>query len=118
MSSNGNGVSVHGSVEEPGLDGALATAAEFIDAVVWGEHNKVWELIGPSGRSEVLEVATKRGMDEGMAARLAADNGSPSETREFLADLVNGLRADLSGNDLDALSTTRTPTRRSRTARG
>ena len=50
------------------------------------------------------DVATKRGMDEGMAARLAVDDASPSETREFLADLVNGLRSELAGNDLDHIT--------------
>jgi hypothetical protein len=82
-------------------EAALKTAAEFLDAIVWGEHNVVWRLIGSEGRAEVLEVATKRGMDEGLAARLRADTASPAETNEFLADLVNGLRSELAGNDLD-----------------
>jgi hypothetical protein len=82
-------------------DGAIKTATEFVDAVVWGEHNVVWRLIGTEGRTEVLDVATKRGMDEGLAARLKADTSSPAETNEFLADLVNGLRSELAGNDLD-----------------
>jgi hypothetical protein len=82
-------------------EGATKTAALFIDAVVWGEHHKVWELIGLEGRDEVLEVATKRGMDEALATRLRSGTASPSETNEFLADLVNGLRSELAGNDLD-----------------
>jgi len=82
-------------------DGAVKTATEFVDAIVWGDHNVVWRLIGSEGRAEVLEVATKRGMDEGLAARLRADTASPAEMIEFLADLVNGLRSELSGNDLD-----------------
>jgi hypothetical protein len=72
--------------------------------VVWGDHAKVWEALGSGGRSEVLEVATKRGMDEGLAARLGAGTASSSEMNEFLVDLVNGLRAELAGNDLDHLS--------------
>lgn len=86
------------------VEQATATATDFIDAIVWGDHNKVWRLLGAEGRTEVLEVATKRGMDEGLAARLAADAGSPAETNEFLVDLVNGLRAELAGNDLDHLT--------------
>jgi len=96
----GNG----GSTVAPDLESAMPVAEDFIDAVLWGDHTKVWELIGSSGRTEVLDVATKRGMDEGMAACLAADDGSPSETREFLADLLNGLRAELAGNDLDNIT--------------
>lgn len=87
-----------------GGDGAVKTATEFVDAVVWGEHNVVWRLIGTEGRTEVLEVATKRGMDEGLAARLRSDGASPAETNEFLADLVNGLRSELAGNDLDSVT--------------
>ncbi|MFP5318590.1 MAG: hypothetical protein ACLGI2_09875 [Acidimicrobiia bacterium] len=82
-------------------EGAVKAATEFVDAIVWGDHNVVWRLIGSEGRTEVLEVATKRGMDEGLAARLHGDTASPAEMNEFLADLVNGLRSELSGNDLD-----------------
>src|SRR5262245_30923004 len=85
-------------------DQAVSTTADFVDAIVWGEHHKVWALIGSDGRTEVLEVATKRGMDENLAERLKADSGSPAETNEFLVDLVNGLRAELAGNDLDHIS--------------
>lgn len=87
----------------PALDQekAVSTTADFVDAIVWGDHGKVWELIGSDGRTEVLDVATKRGMDEGLATRLHADSGSAAETNEFLVDLVNGLRSELAGNDLD-----------------
>jgi hypothetical protein len=43
-------------------------------------------------------------MDEGLAARLGAGTASPSEMNEFLVDLVNGLRSELAGNDLDHLT--------------
>jgi hypothetical protein len=92
---------VGGAVTLPSAEAAVAATAAWIDAVVWGDHAKVWELIGSEGRDEVLEVATKRGMDEGLAARLKGDTASPAENNEFLADLVNGLRAELAGNDLD-----------------
>ena len=42
-------------------------------------------------------------MDEALIARLRDDTAATAEREEFLTDLVNGLRADLSGNDLDAL---------------
>ncbi len=83
---------------------AVDTAQLFIEAVVWGDHDKVWDLLGAEGRTEVLEVAVKRGMDEGLAARLGSGTASASEMREFLTDLVNGLRSELSGNDLDHLT--------------
>jgi len=82
---------------------ALDIAREFVDAVVWGEHNKVWELMGLEARTTVLKVAADRGMDEALVARLRDGTSSTAERDEFLTDLVNGLRADLAGNDLDAL---------------
>lgn len=105
MSVSGNGSSGNGAGgTEPKLEDATTTASAFIEAVVWGEHNKVWELLASSGRTEVLEVATKRGMDEALAERLGSGTGSPAETNEFLTDLLNGLRSELAGNDLDHLS--------------
>jgi len=87
-------------------DSAMApdqTARAFVDAVVWGEHNRVWDLLGLEGRTTVLKVAASRGMDEVLVARLRDGTASGPEREEFLTDLVNGLRADLAGNDLDAL---------------
>ncbi len=99
-------MSSNGDTGAPALETekAVQTTASFIDAVVWGDHGKVWALIGDTGRGEVLDVATKRGMDEGLAARLRGDTASPAENNEFLTDLVNGLRAELSGNDLDNIT--------------
>ena len=82
---------------------AVETARQFVDAVVWGDHLKVWELMGLEARTTVLKVASNRGMDEGLMARLRDGTASVAERDEFLTDLVNGLRADLSGNDLDAI---------------
>ncbi|HWI04297.1 MAG TPA: hypothetical protein VNT52_10835 [Acidimicrobiales bacterium] len=82
---------------------ALDTAREFVDAVVWGEHRKVWQLMGIEARTTVLKVASDRGMDEGLVARLREGTAGDAERDEFLMDLIAGLRADLAGNDLDAL---------------
>ncbi len=78
-------------------------AKAFVDAVAWGEHLKVWELLSEEGRRTVLRVGAARGMDEGLAARLRDGTAATGEQDEFLADLVSGLRADLAGTDLDAL---------------
>ncbi len=82
---------------------ALDVARVFVDAVVWGEHRKVWDLMGLEARTTVLKVASDRGMDEGLVARLRDATASDAERDDFLADLITGLRADLAGNDLDAL---------------
>ncbi|MGH9177442.1 MAG: hypothetical protein ACRD0N_02650 [Acidimicrobiales bacterium] len=84
-------------------DGATETARAFIDAIAWGEHRRVWELLGPDGRRTVLRVAVRNGMDEALAARLRDGTASSGETEEFLGELLAGLRADLAGNELDGL---------------
>ncbi len=85
-----------------GADATLA-AQSFVEAIAWGEHRKVWELLGPEGRKTVLRVAVKNGMDEALAARLRDGTAGMTESEEFLGELVDGLRADLAGNNLDDL---------------
>ncbi len=82
---------------------ALDAAREFVDSVVWGDHRKVWGLMGIEARTTVLKVAADRGMDEALVARLRDGTAGDAERDEFLMDLIAGLRADLAGNDLDAL---------------
>ena len=77
------------------------TAREFLDAIVWGDHVKIWELLGPAARERVLAAATRRGMDAVAAARARLETWSAEEADAFLTSLVRGLRVDLSGVDLD-----------------
>jgi hypothetical protein len=79
------------------------TARVFVDGVIWGDHLVVWNLLGLEGRTTVLRIAGDRGMDEALVARLRDGTAADAERDEFLTDLVNGLRADLAGNDLDTL---------------
>lgn len=81
----------------------VETARAFVDAVIWGEHRTVWDLLAAEGRKTVLRVAVARGMDEALSGRLREGLASAKEENEFLTDLVNGLRADLAGTDLDVL---------------
>lgn len=82
-------------------------AKTFVDAVAWGEHHLVWDLLSSDGRHVVLRVGAARGMDEELATRLGNGTASEVEHEEFLTDLVSGLRADLAGNDLDNLDAER-----------
>lgn len=93
-----------GGAEGRPLDAAVEVAKAFVNAVAWGEHLRVWELLGDEGRRTVLRLAVKRGMDESLAVRIGDGRATGAEMDSFLSDLVNGLRADLAGNDLDALS--------------
>jgi hypothetical protein len=83
--------------------GPTETVRTFVGAVAWGEHSTVWELLALEGRTTILKIASKRGMDDGLVERLRQGTASDGERQEFLSDLVNGLRADLVGNDLDVL---------------
>jgi hypothetical protein len=78
-------------------------AKAFVEAVAWGEHHTVWELLSAEGRTVVLRLGATRGMDQALAARLRDGTAATAEREEFLTDLINGLRADLAGNDLDTL---------------
>ncbi len=105
MSTNGSSTNGSGGMAPP-----EETARQFVDAVAWGEHKTVWDLLAVEGRTVVLNVARKRGMDEALIARLRDGTASDGEREEFLTDLVNGLRADLAGNDLDSLEFEPDPT--------
>jgi hypothetical protein len=94
---------VTGQADDIGGDGPGDTARVFVQAVAWGEHHRVWDLLSAEGRRAVLRVATTRGMPEPLAARLRDGTADDAERDQFLGDLVNGLRADLQGTDVDAL---------------
>ncbi len=76
-------------------------ARGFVEAVAWGEHRRVWELLSAEGRRLVLDVAGRRGMDAELVRRLGAGTADEAAWASFLVDLVNGLRTDLRGTDLD-----------------
>ncbi len=86
-----------------GPPGPAATAKRFVDAVVWGEHLLVWDLLSTTGRDTVLATATARGMASEAADRLRSGTAPVAERDAYLADLVNGLRAELAGSDVDHL---------------
>ena len=86
-----------------GTEGPLEATRAFVQAVVWGEHRTVWELLGPEGRNVVLRVAVNSGMDDALAARLREGTATAGEFHEVLVELVSGLRPDLQGTDFDAL---------------
>ncbi len=86
-----------------GSAAALDVSRSFVHAVAWGEHRTVWELLARDGRKAVLRVALGRGMDDVLASRLREDRAEADELDAFLTDLVNGLRADLAGADLDTV---------------
>ena len=85
------------------MNDALTTATDFLHAIVWGEHHRVWELLGPAARERVLGAATRRGLDAVAASRARLGTWGVEEADVFLTSLVRGLRVDLSGVDLDLI---------------
>jgi len=79
------------------------TAQAFISALAWNEHTTVWDLLSPAARAAVLDLATRRGMDALLAARLREGTTGHEERDEFLADLLRGLRRAMPGVDFEAL---------------
>ncbi len=81
----------------------VEVARAFLDAVAWGEHSRVWDLLDDTGRRTVLQVATRGGLGAVPAARMREGTASPGERDRFLTALVQGLRRDLAGTDFDAV---------------
>ena len=82
----------------------VETAKAFLHAIVWGEHHRVWELLGPAARERVLGAATRKGMDAVAASRARLGTWGVEEADVFLTSLVRGLRVDLSGADLELIA--------------
>lgn len=79
------------------------TTQTFVEAVAWGEHHVVWEMLSTEAQRKVMSIAASRGMPEPLAARLRDDTATQAETDQFRGDLVNGFRTDLIGVDVDTL---------------
>ncbi len=90
---------------------AFEVVRAFVDAIVWGEHVRVWELFSPEAREHVLRAASRRGLDAVAAQRARQETWSGGEADAFLTSLVHGLRIDLSGVDLDRILISEHPVR-------
>lgn len=90
---------------------AFTVAKAFVEAIVWGEHVHVWELLSPEGREHVLRAASRKGLDAVAAERARQNTWSTEEADTFLTALLHGLRVDLSGVDLDQILVAEQPQR-------
>ncbi len=82
-------------------DGVHECARRFLDAVLWGEHLVVWELLSPAGREHVLQAGERRGLDPVHAQRMRLGTSPVEERDGFLSGLVHGLRVDFSSVPLE-----------------
>ncbi len=81
-------------------DDPVACARAFLEAVLWGAHTTVWDLLSKLGRDAVLAVAVDRGLDRVTASRLRQDQCGPADREAFLRELTHGLRRDFRHVDL------------------
>lgn len=86
------------------VDEARSRAQAFLDAIVWGRHTELWELLGRNGRDTVLRVALGNGLDRVVAGRLRDGSANPVDRDAFLGQLLEGLRRDLRSVELDVLT--------------
>lgn len=84
--------------------GPSDVATRFIEAIRWGEHTVVWNLLSDIGKSHALSVALANGMDRVAASRIQADTAEHDERDDFLRQLLHGLVRDLRSVDIDELS--------------
>ena len=88
---------------------AAAAASRFLTAILWGEHEQIWEMLSAAGREHVLEAGARRGLDPLQAQRIRLGT-SPLEERDlFLTGLVHGLRTDFASVSLEETRPTGDP---------
>lgn len=81
----------------------VEVAERFVEAIVWGQHTMVWDLLSRTGRDATLSVALTNGLDRVVATRISDDVADPNERDGFLEQLLRGLRRDLRSVDLTHL---------------
>jgi len=88
---------------------AESVASRFLNAILWGEHRQVWEMLSPTGREHVLEAGARRGLDPLQAQRLRLGTSPLDERDTFLTGLVHGLRVDFASVSLEDIHPTGDP---------
>ncbi len=88
---------------------AVAVARQFLGAILWGEHQQVWEMLSPAGREHVLEAGSRRGLDPMQAQRIRLGTSPLEERDSFLTGLVHGLRVDFASVTLQDVHPTGDP---------
>lgn len=83
---------------------ALRTAERFFDALVEGDSRSLWDLFSEQARAYIINIGHERGMDFDLASALRAGTAAVEDMEDFLADLLAGIRHDLTGVDLERLA--------------
>lgn len=95
---------VETALDEETRRGAVEAAERFFAAV--GEHDLrgFWEMMSDGARAYVLELALDRGMEFDLNSRLRQGTATDEEFDTYLDELLEGIKRDLRGLDLQRLA--------------
>ncbi|HYR63571.1 MAG TPA: hypothetical protein VET24_13200 [Actinomycetota bacterium] len=85
-------------------DEPLKAAERFFQALAGDDARGLWDCFGEQARSYVLNVGLERGMDFDLNSRLRQGTATDQEFEEFMGDLLQGVRRDLRGVDIQRLA--------------
>lgn len=91
------------------MSAPIAAAQRFFAAVKDGDREEVWHLFSDIARAFVLDRAIERGMNFDLASRIRQETATEEERDEYLQALLDGVRHDLRGVDLDRLTFSEEP---------
>lgn len=84
---------------------AVEKAADtFFGAIADGDPDGLWEAFTEDARAYVLNLAIEQGLDFDVGTAIRDGTARPEDREEYLANLLEGIRHDLRGVDLDNLT--------------
>lgn len=91
------------------LSEAQAAAESFLAAIKKGDHRGVWAMFSDIAQAFVLNRAVDRGMDFDLMSGIRDGTAPEEDVDRYLEELLEGLRRDLRGVDIDRLVYEATP---------
>lgn len=103
------------STEQPASGDAAALADDdivelkalgrrFFDAVRDGDHRGLWALFSETAQAYVLNLAVERGMDFDLGSAIRQGTAADEDLDNYLEELLEGIRRDVRGVELDRLA--------------
>lgn len=75
----------------------------FLDALRLGDEEQLWQLFSEDARLQILALGDRIGVPADVVARMRLGTALPDERTAFLADVLEGIRADFSTTDVSML---------------
>lgn len=92
------------SLDEETRRAVVEAAERFFEAVGQHDLRGFWGRMSESARAYVLELALDRGMDFDLNSRLRQGTATDEEFDTYLDELLEGIKKDLRGVDLERLA--------------